>query len=417
MLLIKDNYFHFYCGVLLSLLPFAIILGPSVSTSIILILIISSLAYFIIHQHWSWFNNRDIKILFVVFIYLIINTLLAQDPSLSVNRNVGFIRYILLAAILVYFFKSKNYSYVFLIWSIIIFIVCLDSVYEIINKENILGYEQTYGRRLVSFFKDEPVVGTYLSSFIFIICGFFHQIETKSLLLKILMIILISFIFGIIILSGERAVTIKSIIGLIIFAFLVGQTKFYKKMIFVIFFIFAIFTVINSSNFLKLRYYGQTLGYGGTLKPIPYIMNTDYIKLSKAGINVFKDYPIFGVGNKNFGKVCFQKLKKNPTSGTCSTHPHQIYIELLAEHGLIGTIILLSSIFFILFKNFKNYLIYKNSIHLGSLIFIICSFIPLIPSGSFFSNFNSTFFWINFSIMIAFQKMEFKSNKINLKFT
>ena len=34
------------------------------------------------------------------------------------------------------------------------------------------GIEQPDGRRIVSFFKDEPIVGAYLSGFIFLIFGY-----------------------------------------------------------------------------------------------------------------------------------------------------------------------------------------------------------------------------------------------------
>ena len=43
----------------------------------------------------------------------------------------------------------------------------------------------------------------------------------------------------------------------------------------------------------------------------------------------------------------------------------------------------------------------KNYIQIGSFIYLLINFIPLLPSGSFFSDFNLTLFMINFSIMYA----------------
>ena len=71
---------------------------------------------------------------------------------------------------------------------------------------------------------------------------------------------------------------------------------------------------------------------------------------------------------------------------------------------------MLLSFSIIIFKNFKNYIKYNNKIHLGAMIFVTLTFLPLIPSGSFFGNYSSTIFWINFSIMLAFE-----SKKINIK--
>ena len=95
----------------------------------------------------------------------------------------------------------------------------------------------------------------------------------------------------------------------------------------------------------------------------------------------------------------------------CSTHPHQIYFELLAEHGVVGTLIILYVIFSIVWLNIKNYFKYRNSLHFASIIYVILTFLPLLPSGSFFGNYNSTLFWINFAIMLAFEKENHITNK------
>ena len=67
-----------------------------------------------------------------------------------------------------------------------------------------------------------------------------------------------------------------------------------------------------------------------------------------------------------------------------NTHPHQIYIELLSEHGLVGTIILLFIFFYLIFKNLKIIIISRNSIQLGCFTYLIINFLPILPSGSFF---------------------------------
>jgi hypothetical protein len=132
-----------------------------------------------------------------------------------------------------------------------------------------------------------------------------------------------------------------------------------------------------------------------------------------AAIKIFEKNILFGVGNKNFREECQKDVYINNdyarTAQRCSTHPHQIYYELLSEHGLIGTISLLSVIFYSLFNGIKIYLLNKNSIHLASILFVFAQFLPVIPSGSFFTTWSSTIFWLNFSILI------FYNNKSNYK--
>ena len=88
----------------------------------------------------------------------------------------------------------------------------------------------------------------------------------------------------------------------------------------------------------------------------------------------------------------------------CETHPHQIYFELLAEHGIIGSIIILSIFFLIFFKNLFSINKNREYISLGCLAYLVAVFFPMLPSGAFFNNYNLNIFFINLSIMMACNK-------------
>ena len=129
------------------------------------------------------------------------------------------------------------------------------------------------------------------------------------------------------------------------------------------------------------------------------------MKLYKSGLAVFKDYPIFGVGNKNYRVITTKNIEtKINDNYLLNTHPHQIYIEFLSEHGLVGSVILLSIFFYLIFKNFKIIILTRNSIQLGCFTYVVLNFMPILPSGSFFNDFSSSLFWINLSIMYACNK-------------
>ena len=85
----------------------------------------------------------------------------------------------------------------------------------------------------------------------------------------------------------------------------------------------------------------------------------------------------------------------------CNTHPHQVYFEFLAEHGFVGSAILFFILFNLVFSKIMIIINSNNYMQLGCLIFLIISFIPLLPSGAFFSDYNLTIFWVNLSIMYA----------------
>ncbi len=54
-----------------------------------------------------------------------------------------------------------------------------------------------------------------------------------------------------------------------------------------------------------------------------------------------------------------------------------------------------------MFKNLKTIINSRNSIQLGAFSYLCSVFLPLLPSGSFFSDFNITLFFMNISIMYA----------------
>ena len=81
--------------------------------------------------------------------------------------------------------------------------------------------------------------------------------------------------------------------------------------------------------------------------------------------------------------------------------PHQVYFEFLSEHGLIGTLIILSIFYKLIFSKILSTMRGKNYIKLGSLIYLILVFTPIIPSGAFFTDHMLTLFSINLAIFYA----------------
>ena len=139
-------------------------------------------------------------------------------------------------------------------------------------------------------------------------------------------------------------------------------------------------------------------------------------------ILVWKERPLFGFGLKSFRIKCWENLtegtmslfvkNKNQKYLACSTHPHNYYLEFLSESGIIGTILLLA-LFIILWKDFFHYFIRYNrrtSLEVGLLVPIIITIFleiwPVKSTGSFFSTWNATFFWLTVAVLLANKKKE-----------
>ena len=152
----------------------------------------------------------------ILYLYLIFNSFISIDYEIGLARNLGFIRFLILFIAFNYFFQQKSFlRNTLYVWSLFIIFILFDVFYESYFGKNIIGFGgEIYGKRIVSFFIDEPIVGGYIYGFYLIILGFLFQEfnEKKNL------IVLFSLIFlTAIILTGERSNTIKAFLAISIF--------------------------------------------------------------------------------------------------------------------------------------------------------------------------------------------------------
>lgn len=407
------NYFL----ILYSIIPISFLFGPSISLINILVIDLSFILLILYKKNFSFLKSKPIKLLFLLYIYLIFNSFISLNSDLGFYRNLGFVRLIILFISINYFFNEKNFfNKVFLIWSCVFFLISFDVYLEGITGKNILGYgseigKDKYGQRIVSFFIDEPIVGGFINAFLLIIVGFFSDklnLKYKNLIL------FSSFIFILaILITGERSNTLKAIFALIFFLLVVRNFSIKSKINSIILLSLIITISILNSDFLKLRFLTQIKNSLNYEKNI-------YFQLQKSGFEVFKNYKIFGVGNKNYRfETCNNNSNLKNVNYICTTHPHQTYLEFLSEHGIFGTTVILLIFYLLIFSKFKLFFKSYKNIQLGTFMYLLFAFSPFLPSGSFFSDYSITLFFINMSIFYAsstelniFDNSKFKKKSI-----
>ena len=400
-----NNHIYNYFLFLFSIIPITIMIGSAISVLNILLIDLSFILLIIYLGNYSFLKNQNLLYFFILYIYLIFNSLISLDFNLGLSRNFGFIRIILFFIAVNFFFNQQLFfNKVIKVWCLTILIVLVDVCFEFYFGKNILGFGGLYGDRIVSFFKDEPIVGGYLNCFYLLIIGFLIDTFKKNKLfsnkLQFFIVLLLIFYLICVVLTGERSNTIRAFSGLFIFMIYFKEIKTKTKItsLATVFIVAAI--LISNSTFLKLRFINQ----------IDSLFSKNiYFQLYNSGYHVFKNYPLFGVGNKNYRVETCREFKKNEKNEIanyeCSTHPHQIYFELLAEHGIFGTILIFYVIYKLIFSKIKNTILTKNNyLKKGCLIYLILIFIPIIPSGAFFNNYMLTIFIINLSIFYGSDK-------------
>lgn len=168
-------------AILIGILPLGLIIGTGVSEGIIILTGILFLIIFFSQKNYQYFKKREIFYLLVIWMFLIINCLAANNPELSFNRSIFFFRYIFLILIISHLFKNIYYQkIIFIIWSIIICITTIDIYFEFFYRKNTLGFISPDGTRIVSFFYDELRAGGFVLGFFLFVINFWNSILIKK---------------------------------------------------------------------------------------------------------------------------------------------------------------------------------------------------------------------------------------------
>ena len=412
-----------------SLLPISVLVGNAAINLNILVINIIFLSYCFKSKIWSWLKSEIFLILLFIYLFLITNSFYSYFFLTEINTSIeneidGFVRSILFVKFILLVFafstllqNNKVLHKVKLNWLIISLIVITDVFYENYFGKNIFGYESPNPQRIVSFFKDEMVVGGYILCFGFTtITYFLSQSKEKKSMLFFLIIFLIIPIA--IFLTGERSNFIKSLFLFLAITFFIDKKKSslnYKYLILLLFLAISCFFYLNEN--LKDRYsvfFKRVIIVKENKNMMEKFKNIKYFAHFDTAIKILNNYPITGVGNKNFRKECLKTIyfdeKIMFTAHRCSTHPHQIHFEILSEHGLVGYFLIMYFIVTFLFKNIRMYLKAKNISHLSDISYLIIFFLPLLPGGGFFSTFNGIIFWIIFSLTNLHYKKGYLNN-------
>jgi O-antigen ligase len=122
------------------------------------------------------------------------------------------------------------------------------------------------------------------------------------------------------------------------------------------------------------------------------IFTLEHDSLIRTAYKMFLDKPILGHGPKMFRIIC--KDEKYATGITpCMTHPHNFYVQLLAETGITGFSFLFSAFAYVLYcayRQFKSIVLrqkrYLTNYQVCLLAGILITLWPLTTNGNFFHN-------------------------------
>ncbi|MDE2421998.1 MAG: O-antigen ligase family protein [Gammaproteobacteria bacterium] len=389
-------------------LPF-LVLGSRVSSDITASFSTLFLVYFWFkHPAHEIRKQRWFQVFLILWLYMCATSLLMVDPKYILGQSLIAIRWPAFALVLSSLvFKDQRKIEIFEYAALGCFVfIGLDSMLQYVTGHDIFGHipvgvndpslsEYTLhttnhvssGLRLTGPFSKE-VPGVYALRIypiaLFALLTLSHDWLKGKRAVTVFAVIIFSQVFAF--LTGERIVFMSfGVINFILFIALCIQFSFSFKHILaavVSFCGIAAASVVLAPQMINRTIlsfiYGLENFKDGTYYPI--IINA---------LTLWKNNPWFGVGTRYYNQACYAlpSSQRSFSPEGCALHPHQMYLEWLADNGAIGLILFLVVLYFV-FKNLWLHLEFKKHPLKSALIIIpMCMvFSMIVPSMSIQSN-------------------------------
>lgn len=411
---------------LLIFLPVSFFLGTFVINLVLTIFFIIFIFQFKKFKKNSLVYKKEFKFLFFFCIYLIINSIFNDFSFEKLLKSFSYFRFPLLIFIFFYSFQNlsnkekdlwANFNLIFF------FVISLDLLFQYFTGKNTIGFlpgmcdeeyliDKISCARYSGFFDTELIMGGYLSTIFLSIIILINSIKRNWFLYTA---IILSILCILIMITGERSATLTILLTLI-FTLIQYKVNFKIKLISFTFLIALTILMISLNPHIRGRYidfFSYDMKENSNLLNYEKIATTPWGLHAQKSLKLIIDKPFIGHGIKSFRVKCdnyklyIDREKKKHQS--CSTHPHNLILELLTEQGILG-FFLFFAFFFVIFKrSILDYGFFSKDfslISLRSLIFVLI-FIPK-PVGSIFSSVNATMIWFCVSLFVF---KIFKKNK------
>ena len=393
MKFLKLDRFLFY------FLPLAIISGPFVADLFCILIGIFFLSKSIINKNFYYFTNRFSIFFFIWSFFFIISSYFSNYFFFSLESSLFYFRYgLFFLGIWMILDEDINYLKIFYyILNFGITFLIVDTIIQYFFGYNLFGFPISNTSRISGIYREEFVLGSMISRLfpIYIGLSFFYYNSINRYLFCFNSIILMP----VLLIIGERAALLLGLLTIFILIIILISRFKLKYILVLLICVLSFIFLIFQDNRIKSRIFDQTLNQIITQDTKKITIPVEHLRLFKTGLKMFYDKPIIGHGPKTYRVACNEdkyKMKLHDNLTNCNTHPHNTYIQMLAETGIIGTLPIILMLIYTISKIVKNYIIIFNKnydnynlLELFVFIALLLTLWPLISTGSFFNN------WIN----------------------
>ena len=403
--LFSKKHISLICACLVPLL----VTGPFLPDFLVSTMSIYFLYYSWKHKLYYLYKNFYFYIFGLFCLVCILSSLFSDNVFFSLKSSTTYIRIGIFALLISYLIDKYEKILDYFYYSLVITfsVLILDGYFQYFNGVNLFGSEIS-GVRISSLFGDELILGSYLARLYPLLFALFVIRSNVSFFEKFT--IFFSFLLTdiLIFLTGERAAFVLFNLSTIFIIVFISKYKWTRLTIFFVSSLIIIFIVLNNNalydRYIKSPISGMGLTQQNTNKKI-FTPSHDF--LINTAWNMFLDKPILGHGPNTFRIVCNDDKYKHNQNFNCENHPHNFYIQLLAETGIIGFSFLLGLFVYFIYLSvrhiieyFKYRQIYLSNYQICLLGGLLITIWPITSNGNIFTN----YLMMMYSLQIGFFK-------------
>ena len=356
-----------------------------------------------IKKQWTWTSQLWFKSALALWIFGLFSALTGPDPLFSFTQGFVWIRFPLYAAAAqVWLAKERD----------IRIIMLLSMMFGMIIMSMILIAETIIEPKIrLTWPYGDLVPGGYIAKFSLpLFCTLMAITVSQKSKAGIFSGLIGLLSISVSVLTGERGNFLIRVCGGML-AGLVWKPKILLYSLIVAIEIIAVLCIVYNRPELSSRFgndFIESIPIANTSEPVKggSLEANPYWGSWRGGIQQGLLNPIKGIGPSGTRKTC-ANLDTNlpkwlPGKNYCGNHPHNFYVQLFAETGIIGLIlgcIMFGSIIFTCYQARKEYF----NCPMSSTAFVVpfALFFPLQQFGSFYGQWGNLFSWFAIAFAIS----------------
>jgi O-antigen ligase len=408
-----DSFFLNNISIVCACIVPLLVTGPFLPDLIVSSLSLWFLFYSFKHKIYKIYKNIYFYFFIAFCLVCILSSILSDNIFISLRSSLFYVRIGVFALLISYLIEQnkKILNYFYYAFLLTFSSLVIDGYFQFFQGVNLFGFKIGENYRVSSFFGDELILGSYLSRLYPLFFAIFVVRSNKSSLEIIFISTLFILIDVLIFFSGERASFVLFNLSTIFVIIFITNYKWLRIGVFIIS-LFVITILLINDEKLYDRYIvssKRSMGLDSSVSE-RYFFSPGHDSLIRTSWKMFLDKPILGQGPKLY-RIKSYDPKYQTGISPHHPHPHNFYVQLLAETGIVGFSFLAGLFCYFVYLTIKYiffYFIYKkkclSDYQICLLSGLLITIWPLTTNGSIFSSYLMLFY----SLQIGFFKKNIK---------